>query len=75
VDLQYVVDTGQKSDRQKVVMLPNGWLYKKNSPCHNSDSDQQLLPKHNTNPISAPANVTPDFQKKNIYIYILSQNA
>jgi hypothetical protein len=26
--LQHVADTGQKSDRQKVAMWPNGWLHK-----------------------------------------------
>ena len=28
VELQHVTDTGQKSDRQKVAMRPNGWLCK-----------------------------------------------
>jgi hypothetical protein len=28
VKLQHVADMGQKSDRQKVAMWPNGWLYK-----------------------------------------------
>jgi hypothetical protein len=37
-----------------------------NSSCHNSDSEQQLLPtsRHHTNPISPLPNVTPDFQKE-----------
>jgi hypothetical protein len=28
VELQHVADTGQKSDRQKIAMRPDGWLYK-----------------------------------------------
>jgi hypothetical protein len=28
VELKHVLDMGQKSDRQKVAMRPNGWLYK-----------------------------------------------
>jgi hypothetical protein len=35
-----------------------------NSSCHNSDSGQQLLPRHHTNPIFPLGNVTPDFQKE-----------
>ena len=58
MELQHVTDTGQKSDRQKVAMRPNGRLYKIILPAkglsHNSDSDQQLLPRHHTNPISPP---------------------
>jgi hypothetical protein len=41
------------------------WLaIQNNYSCHKSDSEQQLLPRHHTNPISPPANVTPDFRKK-----------
>jgi hypothetical protein len=35
-----------------------------NSFCHNSDSEQHLLPRHHTNQISPLPNVTPDSQKK-----------
>jgi hypothetical protein len=35
-----------------------------NSSCKRSDSEQQLLPRNHTNPISPLPNVTPDFQKE-----------
>jgi hypothetical protein len=41
------------------------WLAIQNSSSSKrSDSEQQLLPRHLTNPISPPTNVTPGFQKK-----------
>ena len=58
---------GQKSDRQKVAMRPDGGLYKiilPAIPYDKSDSEEQLLPRHHTNPISPLRNVTPDFQKE-----------
>ena len=40
------------------------WLaIQNNSSCHKSDSEQQLLPSHHTNPIPPLPNVTLDFQK------------
>ena len=48
------------------------WLVlQNNSSWKRSDSDQQLLPRHRTNPISPPTNVTPDFHKdkENKYIF------
>jgi hypothetical protein len=64
VDLQHVADAGQKSDRQKVAMRPNGWLCKIILPAKGLILISSFDHRHNTNPISPPANVTPDFQKR-----------
>ena len=46
------------------VWHPGGRFWApRDSSCHNSDSEQQLLPTHHTNPISPLPNVIPDFQK------------
>jgi hypothetical protein len=61
---------GQKSDRQKVAMRPNGWLYEIILPAMTlilSSSfylDTILIQSH------PPANVTPDFQKRKKKKYI-----
>jgi hypothetical protein len=63
VDLQHVADTWQKSDRQKVAMRPNGWLYKTILPA----TSLILISSFNLGTILIqfhPANATPDFQKK-----------
>ena len=60
-----VTDTGQKSDRQKVAMRLNGWLYKIILPVRSLILISSFNLRHHTNPISPPANVTPDFQKRN----------
>jgi hypothetical protein len=55
---------GQKSDRQKVAMRPNGWLYKKILPAKglilrsSSYLGTILIQFH------PPAHATPDFQKR-----------
>jgi hypothetical protein len=38
--------------------------YTNNSYCHKSDSEQQLLPRHRTNPISPPRERDARFSKK-----------
>ena len=64
VKLQHVADMGQKSDRQKVAMRPNGWLYKIILPAitlilsSSSYLGTILIQFH------PPANATPDFQKR-----------
>jgi hypothetical protein len=56
---------GQKSDRQKVAMRPNGWLCKIILPAKGLIlSSSFYLARHHTNPISPLPNVMPDFQKE-----------
>jgi hypothetical protein len=60
----HVTDMGQKSDRQKVAMRPNGWLYKIILPAITlilSSSFYQGTVRIQFHP---PVNVTPDFQKE-----------
>jgi hypothetical protein len=58
------------------IIDPPGLAMQNNSSCKRSDSEQQLLPRHHTNPISPLPNVAPDFQKEEKKeIYFLFQNS
>ena len=65
VELQHVTDTGQKSDRQKVAMRPNGWLYKIILPARSLILISNFYLGTILMQFHPPANVTPDFQKRN----------
>jgi hypothetical protein len=64
VDLQHVADTGQKSDRRKVAMLPDGWLYKIILPARSLILISSFYIGTILIQFQPHANVTPDFQKR-----------
>jgi hypothetical protein len=73
VDLQHVADKGQKSDRQKVAMRPNGWLYKIILPAKGLILSSRFYLGTILIQFHPHANVTPDFQKRKKEIHF--QNA
>jgi hypothetical protein len=54
---------GQKSERQKAAMLPNGWLYKIILPAISLILSSSFYLGTILIQFHSPANVTPDFQK------------
>jgi hypothetical protein len=70
VNLQHVADTGQKSNRQKVAMRPNGWLYKIILPAKGLILISSFYLGTVLVQFHPHANVTPDFQKKEKKKYI-----
>jgi hypothetical protein len=59
------MDTGQKSDRQKVAMRPNGWLYKIILPARSLILLSSFYLGTILIQFHPHANVTPDFRKRN----------
>ena len=72
VNLKHVADTGQKSDRQKIAMRPNGWLlvYKIILPAISLILISSFYLGTILIQFHPLANVTPDFQKKKKKKYI-----
>ena len=68
--LQNVTDMGQKSDRQKVAMRPNGWLYKIILPARSLILSSSFYLGTILIQFHTPANVTGDFQKEKKKKYI-----
>jgi hypothetical protein len=60
----YVTEMGQKFDRQKVAMPPNGWLYKIILPAISLILSSSFYLGTILIQFHPPANATPDFQKR-----------